>query len=498
MQLNELLHFREIMIQCHDNPDADTISSGYGLYLYFKSQGCKVRLVYSGKDEIKKSNVKLMLDKLQIPLEYIATLESESELLITVDSQFGEGNITALPAKKIAVIDHHQDCNNYRDYADIRDAYGSCATLVYTLLLKEGYPVSEDEKLMTALYYGLYMDTNGFSEIKHPYDMDMMEELTPDSNLMNQLKNCNFTFDELEIAANALIRYNYNEALRFAIVRANICDPNLLGFISDLVLQVEGVDTSIAYFEQEYGFKLSVRNCNPEATANEIVKYLVQEMGTGGGHKEKAGGYIIRSRYEENYIGMSLLQYLLNAMKEYFTSYDIIDATCNGIDLSEMELYERLPVIFGMSRTMDLGKEGERISIRTMSRELEIEVSPETYLLINMQGEVFQIGRQQFERNYEMLDRNYNCESEYKPHVKRKEENQSFRLTDYINCCISMNKPQFYVKKLNKTTKIYKNYEDKDYILGEIGDYVAVKNDEEKEVNIIKREHFLNFYQRKS
>lgn len=33
MKLKELLHYDNIVIQCHDNPDADAIASGYGLYV---------------------------------------------------------------------------------------------------------------------------------------------------------------------------------------------------------------------------------------------------------------------------------------------------------------------------------------------------------------------------------------------------------------------------------------------------------------------------------
>ena len=37
MKLSELLHYDKIVIQCHDNPDPDTIASGYALYYYFKN-----------------------------------------------------------------------------------------------------------------------------------------------------------------------------------------------------------------------------------------------------------------------------------------------------------------------------------------------------------------------------------------------------------------------------------------------------------------------------
>ena len=35
MRLADLLPFKYITIQCHDNPDADTIASGYAIYMYY-------------------------------------------------------------------------------------------------------------------------------------------------------------------------------------------------------------------------------------------------------------------------------------------------------------------------------------------------------------------------------------------------------------------------------------------------------------------------------
>ena len=44
------------------------------------------------------------------------------------------------------------------------------------MLREEGFEI-EDKKLGTALYYGLYTDTNQFAEIFNPLDMDMREGL---------------------------------------------------------------------------------------------------------------------------------------------------------------------------------------------------------------------------------------------------------------------------------------------------------------------------------
>ena len=39
MRLKELLKYDDIVIQCHDNPDADTIASGYAVYCFLKAYG---------------------------------------------------------------------------------------------------------------------------------------------------------------------------------------------------------------------------------------------------------------------------------------------------------------------------------------------------------------------------------------------------------------------------------------------------------------------------
>ena len=53
MRLEALLKFDDIVIQCHDDPDADTIASGFALQTYLESQGKKTGLVYSGPRKYK-------------------------------------------------------------------------------------------------------------------------------------------------------------------------------------------------------------------------------------------------------------------------------------------------------------------------------------------------------------------------------------------------------------------------------------------------------------
>ena len=84
MHLRELLEYEQIIVQCHDNPDADAIASGFGVYSYLRKKGKNVRLIYGGKFPIQKTNLVLMVTELKIPIEYVEELE-EAQLLITVD-----------------------------------------------------------------------------------------------------------------------------------------------------------------------------------------------------------------------------------------------------------------------------------------------------------------------------------------------------------------------------------------------------------------------------
>ena len=93
MRLNNLDKFNDIVIQTHDNPDADSIGTGYAIYKYFEEKGKHVRLIYGGRQEITKSNILLMIQELRIPLVHVTEMKEKPELLITVDCQYGEGNV---------------------------------------------------------------------------------------------------------------------------------------------------------------------------------------------------------------------------------------------------------------------------------------------------------------------------------------------------------------------------------------------------------------------
>lgn len=294
MRLADLLAYNNIIIQCHDNPDADSIASGYAVYTYLQEQGKNVRLIYCGSNVIRKSNLVTMVKELEIPIEHVKSMYGvePAELVVTVDCQYGEGNVTNYPAQEVAVLDHHRVSCKLPALSEVRSNLGACSTLLWEMLREEGYAVNDNVNLATALYYGLYTDTGSLEEIFHPKDMELRDEAVYDTGLITKLRNSNLSIEELETAGAALLRCDYNEKYRFAIVKTGQCDPNLLGIISDLVLEVDSIDVCLVFSVLPTGVKLSLRSCIEEIKANELAAKICSGIGSGGGHNVKAGGFL--------------------------------------------------------------------------------------------------------------------------------------------------------------------------------------------------------------
>ncbi|MCR4892570.1 MAG: hypothetical protein K5989_10375 [Lachnospiraceae bacterium] len=78
------------------------------------------------------------------------------------------------------------------------------------MIRKEGLSFDDEPLLSTALYYGLYTDTNRLSEISHPLDRDMIEELTVQKSIITKMNNSNISMDELFITGRAILKNEYD------------------------------------------------------------------------------------------------------------------------------------------------------------------------------------------------------------------------------------------------------------------------------------------------
>ncbi|MBQ6697399.1 MAG: DHH family phosphoesterase [Lachnospiraceae bacterium] len=494
MRLADLEKYNQIVIQVHDNPDADAVGSGYAIYRYFQEKGKEVRLVYGGKYAIGKSNMLLLIEELEIPIEYIQELE-QPELLITVDCQYGEGNVQYFEAQNIAMIDHHNTGRQSDNMTEIRSHLVSCSTVCYALLKEAGFDVNKDVKISTALYYGLFMDSNQLAEISHPYDRDMVEFLEYDKNLLNRLKYANLNIEDFETAGIAILRHNYVEKHRLAIINSKACDPNILGLIGDLALQVESIDVGIVYSEYPGGYKLSIRSCLLEVAANELAGFLTEGIGDGGGHIDKAGGFISEARFEELYDNQSIEGYFFQRMDEYFESYEVVNYNDGRQNKDAFKRYRKKSAIYGFVKLGELFEEGTECKIRTLEGDVFVTANKNTYVMIGREGEVYPIEKEVFEGRYNPLEEDYDREFDYKPSIINMTENRAYDLLPYAKQCVSQPGAQIWAKPLELATKVFSRWNYETYMYGRPGDFLCYSANDEKDVYVVKQESFPHIYE---
>jgi phosphoglycolate phosphatase len=492
MKLSQLNKYESIVIQCHDNPDPDGIGAGYALYKFFKYQGKTVRLVYSGKLRITKPNILMLIEEFNIPVEYVEQMNVEG-LLITVDCQYGAGNVTQLNTNDVAIIDHHQPEIKGIEKSEIRSFLASACTLVWDLLCDEGFQVNEHIDIATMLYYGLFIDSSGFAEIQHPLDRDMRDSLKIDQGVIRKLRNSVLTLPELEIAGMALIRHSYNAANKFVVVKAKECDPNILGFISDLAIQVDSVYVSIVYNEIDKGIKFSVRSCVKEVMANELAAYLSEGIGSGGGHIEKAGGMISKKEFNKKYSRFNADEYFLRRLTKYYKSFDVI-YSMEDVNMEHMRLYREKALPIGFVKLIDVVPDDTSIIIRTLEGDIDLFVSHNTYAMIGIKGEVYPTTQEKFEKDYKELDEAYTLEFEYFPSIRNKENGRFIQLHPYAKKCISKGENDVYAKPLEQAVKVFTAWNREKYMYGKIGDYLVVRQDDPHDIAIIEKDIFCKTY----
>lgn len=501
MNLHDLDAYNRITIQCHDNPDADAIASGFALYEYFTNMGKTVAFIYGGRFPIQKSNLKLMLDKLDINIEYRAdnTVHIDG-LLLMVDCQYGAGNVTKFTADEVAVIDHHQVEMEETELCEIRSDLGSCSTLCWKMLADVGYSVT-NVNVGTALYYGLYTDTSQFAEISHPLDLDMRDEIVCNKSTITLLRNSNISISELETAGIALIRNIYNEKYRFAIIKAGPCDPNILGVISDFLLQVDGVDVCVVYNEVSDGFKVSVRSCVREVKANELADYLCGQIGSGGGHTEKAGGFIKRKKYDEKYPSVHTESYFGDRIHQYFEETEIIYSASEEISNEDMDIYIKKKIPIGYVRAKDVFPIGTPINIRTLNGDEELKITEDLIIIIGLRGEIFPSVEEVFWTAYDPIDEPFSLEDSplkttYIPKITNMRTAETSQICEFAKKCVTKDEYRIYAKELDHYVKVFPVGEDQPYKLGRPGDYLALRDRGKPRVFVIDKELLYLTYTR--
>jgi nanoRNase/pAp phosphatase (c-di-AMP/oligoRNAs hydrolase) len=320
LELNQLLatisEHKRVYIQPHDIPDPDAIASSFGLKYFLEALGIKAEIIYA--ELIEKANSRTMLELFDIDM-YLKEKSYElhkDDLIILVDTQIGHSNLTDFNSHNIGVIDHHRYMGD-KNYAfmDIKPEYGACATIIASYFNQMA--IEPEKRVATALLYAIMTDTDNLVRSTDIMDLEMFYWLYKKADLdqIRHLRMNEIGLQDLEAYTRALQNIEIYGSTCF--VDIGDCNDSLLGTISDMVFTIENVDTIVSYAKRDDGIKLSIRCGDKSIKAFDLVEFIIDNRGAGGGHDEMAGGFIsleevglLQNKNFDTYVRYRTLKYI--------------------------------------------------------------------------------------------------------------------------------------------------------------------------------------------
>lgn len=303
---SELTTQAPIVITAHKSPDGDAIGSSLGLYHMFRFVGTRnVRVVLPDSvpqylDWMPGSNEIVTHENNAVEAE---RLLNEAGVIFCLDysalSRSGALKKTIQASKATIVnIDHHQEPEDFANYAIVDTQASSTAELVYDFLQRLDLGVELPPTAGTCLYTGIVTDTGSFKySSTRPRTLEIAARLMDsgvkpaeiydksfDNNKLSKLKLQGYVLSEkLEIWSDyntAVITLTKDELDKFDYEKGDT--EGLVNY----GLSVTGIVLSVFIKQSDEGyFKMSFRS---KGKVN--VNTMARSYFEGGGHINAAGG----------------------------------------------------------------------------------------------------------------------------------------------------------------------------------------------------------------
>jgi len=283
-------HGQRLGIIVHDNPDPDAISSALALQEMAALMNVESTILYHG--EIGHQENKALVNLLGIELEKVEEHElAEFFMLALVDcTKPGVNNVVPEDVHVSIVIDHHPHEGEVdAEFVDIRPELGATATIMAEYFTELGLPI--DEKLATALLYGIRTDTRGFTKQTTPQDFIAAAHIYPyaDHEILSQIENPSISTETLDAIATAI----FNKKIRGSYLISNvgvIKDRDVIPQATENLLRLEGILTVLVFGITDEMIYISSRTKDIRLNLGEVMRRAYGK--NAGGHSTAAGAQI--------------------------------------------------------------------------------------------------------------------------------------------------------------------------------------------------------------
>jgi nanoRNase/pAp phosphatase (c-di-AMP/oligoRNAs hydrolase) len=285
----------ELNIVCHSNPDPDCLASALALGQIGAAAGIDERQIFYSGDISHQQN-RAFVNLLDIDLQrFESTTVQDREpdsLLAFVDHSIpGENNAVSPDTDVDIVIDHHPAEDVEARFVDHREELGAAATILTQYV--RTLDIDVDTDLATALLFGIRSDTLDFlrGSTREEYDAAGYLHEQADQGMIRQLSTPSLSGGTLDAISTAIDNRRVNGAVLISHV-GRTTERDALPQAVDYLVKLEGIQTAIVFGLINDAIQISARSRDPRVNVGNILDDGFEDVGSGGGHYDVAGGEI--------------------------------------------------------------------------------------------------------------------------------------------------------------------------------------------------------------
>lgn len=152
------------------------------------------------------------------------------------------------------------------------------------------------------------MDTLDFNRGTSKFDIEMYKNLhgLENKKIVDDICKDKYLIEDVKTLAYSLSTMKVNEDIGFINVGYNCAEP-LIASIADFTLSIVEINFAVTYSEKDDIIKLSARSQLDNLDAGKIIGKALNGIGSGGGHKEMAGGVIFKQKLLDSKMSLETL-----------------------------------------------------------------------------------------------------------------------------------------------------------------------------------------------
>jgi len=285
---------QNILITSHTHPDPDALASALGIaYLVRAKLPVKVTLSFKGRlgGGINERFVQLANLNAE-PWDDAKIPSYDAIILMDCQPTFA---YSPLPAGVVptSVIDHHRAPGKIARcaFCDIRTDVGASSSIVFSYFMELETPIPRD--LAATMLFAIESDLAGAAGTPGELDNIALSSLTllADTRKLYQMRYAPLPASYYQMYFNAVRHaFRYDRAIMSHLETIDSLEQPALA--ADFLLRNDAADAALVTAVYENKLVVSLRTSSPKLLASEVAKRLLRNIGQGGGHRSKAGGFV--------------------------------------------------------------------------------------------------------------------------------------------------------------------------------------------------------------